>query len=419
MLLGAIADDYTGATDLANTLVQAGMKVVQVLGVPGPDTPIGDAQAVVVALKSRTAPVAQAVAHAVQAHDWLRERGARQVLFKYCSTFDSSAAGNIGPVADALLVATDEDFALICPAFPANGRTVFKGHLFVGDDPLDESPMKDHPLTPMRDSSLLRLMGAQTNHRVGLIGLEHVSRGPDAITRRIAALKAKGVTYGVVDAVSDRDLISIGQAAHGMRLVTGGSAVAMALPANLRATHGLAAASAPPLPDCQGRRLVISGSCSAATRGQIEQVRGHWPTHKIDTARLQDSAALIDDATTWARAQPTDTPLVIYSSANADEVQSVQATFGVTGAGGQIEDILSTIAKTLVADGFDQLVVAGGETSGAVVSALGLNALQIGPEIAPGVPWTQSVGGDRVALALKSGNFGAPTFFEDAFAMLP
>lgn len=413
VLLGAIADDFTGATDLANTLVKEGMSTVQVIGVPNAETDIGDAQAVVVALKSRTAPVAEAVAESLAALEWLRGRGAKQIFSKYCSTFDSTDRGNIGPIADALMDSLGAEFAFVCPAFPANGRTIYRGHLFVGDDLLSDSSMKDHPLTPMRDASLVRLMREQSRSEVGLIPFETVRDGCDAIRDTVASLSKGGARYGVVDALGEQDLRVIGQAAADHPLITGGSGVALGLPANF----GISAAAVPQAPSVQGRPLVLAGSCSAATRAQIARIQGLWPCRKLDVDALAAGVG-VAEAASWALAQPEGMPVVIYASADPEEVAQTQARFGVHEAGALVEHALGDLAIYLTEKGFSRLIVAGGETSGAVVSALNVKALRIGPEIAPGVPWTQALGGEPLALALKSGNFGGETFFEDAFGML-
>ena len=418
VVLGAIADDFTGATDLANTWVKEGVRVCQVIGVPDHNTDIGPAEAVVVALKSRTSPVAEAVDQSVSALRWLHQAGARQIVFKYCSTFDSTADGNIGPVADALMAEAGAAFALICPAFPENGRTIYQGLLFVGDLLLSESSMKDHPLTPMRDASLMRLMAAQSEHGVGLIPLQVVRVGADAIRARITRLKAEGVRYGVVDAIADDDLRTIGRAAWDHALVTGGSGVGMGLPDNFRKSGVLSAGVSPVAPTIAGRELVLAGSCSAATRGQIAAVTHRWPIRKLDPDKLAAGPEEIEDVLDWAIGQPAETPLLIYASADPDEVAAVQARHGVAKAGHMIEGAFGRIASTLSSGGFTRLVVAGGETAGAVVSALGIRVLRIGPEIAPGVPWTESLGDQKLALALKSGNFGSESFFADAFDML-
>jgi uncharacterized protein YgbK (DUF1537 family) len=423
IVLGAIADDFTGATDLANTLVKEGMRVVQVIGVPAPDLDFGDADAVVVALKSRTAPVADAIADAIaeslQALAWLRAQGARQILFKYCSTFDSTPDGNIGPVADALSKALNTDFALICPAFPANGRTIYHGLLFVGNLPLAESPMKDHPLTPMRDSNLMRLMEAHSSGRVGLIPLHVVRQGADAISAKIADLKAQGISYGVIDALDETDLRMIGKAAANHALITGGSGIALGLPDNYRDTRQIKTQQDTAVPTIEGRTAVLAGSCSTATRAQLELARSQWPCCKVDIDRIATGEDVVSALAGWAIAQPQNTPVVIYGSADPQEVKAVQEKYGVERSGKMMEDTLAALAVRLSNAGFHRIVVAGGETSGAVVSALDVKMLQIGAEIAPGVPWTQTRGTRPLALALKSGNFGKPTFFEDAMKVLP
>ncbi|MGB0927239.1 MAG: 3-oxo-tetronate kinase [Pikeienuella sp.] len=412
MKLGCIADDFTGATDLANTLVKGGMRVVQVIGVPDPAMDVGDADAVVVALKSRTAPAAEAVSESLDALEWLRAGGAQQIFFKYCSTFDSTAEGNIGPVADALMAALETDFALVCPAFPENGRTIFNGYLFVGDLLLSDSSMKDHPLTPMTDASLVRVMAGQSAHDVGLIALSDV-RGN--VAGRIEDLRRDGVRYGVSDAVEDSDLYRIGTAAKGHALITGGSGVALGLPANF----GIHPDGAPAPPQIAGRSLVLAGSCSVATRAQITAARKHMPVHEIDVDAVMAgedvSASLVD----WALSQPEDNPVLIYSSADPAVVGALQAKYGRAETGEAVERVMGQVACTLVAQGFGRIVVAGGETSGAVVLALGVTALRIGPEIDPGVPWCETVSEQPVAMALKSGNFGGEDFFSKAFGLLP
>lgn len=418
ILLGAIADDFTGATDLCNTLVREGMRAVQVIGVPDPATTTGEADAVVVALKSRMAPAPEAVTQSLAAHDWLVARGAQQVIEKYCSTFDSTPRGNIGPVTDALMDRAGAAIAVICPAVPENGRTVCQGHLFVGADLLSDSTMKDHPLTPMTDSSLVRLIEAQARGRAGVVPLATVRAGAAAIRAAIDALADRGIRYAVTDAIDDGDLRAIGRAVADHRLVTGGSGVALGLPGNFRDAGRLKPASPPAPPRTRGRSVVLAGSCSAATRAQLRHVDGRWPARRIDAAALEAGPEIAAQLADWAAAQPGDRPVVIYSSADPDEVRATQATCGREAAGKRIEAILGALAVDLTRRGFGNLIVAGGESSGAVVSALGVAALDIGPEIAPGVPWTVTLGPTPVALALKSGNFGGETFFEDAFGML-
>jgi uncharacterized protein YgbK (DUF1537 family) len=419
ILLGCIADDFTGATDLAATLVKQGMRTVQLIGVP--DGPPPDADAVVIALKSRTIPAGEAVAQSLTALAWLQAAGCRQMFFKYCSTFDSTDEGNIGPVADALLAALGGGFALACPAFPANARSVYQGHLFVGTALLNESGMENHPLTPMRDANLVRVLSRQTDGRVGLVPFATVSKGADAIRRAMLGLKEQGYCYGIVDAVTDADLFAIGAAAAGHALITGGSGVAIGLPENFRAAGLLAGGGdAAALPTVEGHAAVLAGSCSRATLFQIGAARDRLPVLELDVLATPDAAALSAQALDWAAGRLGDTPVVIAASAPPDRVQAVQAALGREAAGALIEDAMARIAAGLVAAGVRRMVVAGGETSGAVVSRLGVQRLRIGAEIDPGVPWTYAEGsGPPMLLALKSGNFGGRDFFAGAFEVLP
>lgn len=419
ILLGCIADDFTGATDLANTLVRQGMRCIQTIGIPADGVPLGDADAVVVALKSRTTPAADAVRESRAALAWLREQGARQIFFKYCSTFDSTDQGNIGPVSDALLDELGGDFAVACPAFPTNGRTVYKGYLFVGDVLLSESGMKDHPLTPMTDANLVRVLGRQTPHRVGLADRTSVAAGADALRAKLTALGESGVRHAVVDAVDDDDLMMIGEACAGLPLVTGGSGVALGLPSNFRRDGLLGASAEAALPEAKGGAVVLAGSCSQQTQAQVAAAKDLWPSRQLDPLTLKDADAAAAEALSWASAQAGSDPVLIYSTAAPEAVASAQSSMGREAAGALIETTLGKIAQGLVAQGARRLVVAGGETSGAVVQALGVTALRIGPEIDPGVPWTETLDEPRLALALKSGNFGAVDFFSKALAMLP
>jgi len=422
MLLGCIADDFTGATDLANNLVRGGMRTIQTIGVPASPASVNvgaDVDAAVVALKSRTIPAADAVAQSLAALDWLKAAGCRQFYFKYCSTFDSTPAGNIGPVTEALMAALGCDFTIACPAFPENARTVFKGYLFVGDVLLSESGMKDHPLTPMTDPSLVRVLQTQTRRKVGLVGYEDVARGADAIAARFAALRAAGVGIAVVDAISDEDLMRLGRALAGMPLVTAGSGVAIGLPQNF-AHAGLLdrTAQASALPRARGRQAIVAGSCSTATLAQVAHfTRGGGAARALDPLASGGAGAEVEHALEWAKPRLERGPVLIYSSAQAERVRAVQTALGAD-AGAAIERALAAVARGLVESGVDQLVVAGGETAGAVVQALGVGALRIGGQIDPGVPWTASVGPAPLLLALKSGNFGAEDFFTKAFRML-
>jgi 3-dehydrotetronate 4-kinase len=420
ILLGCIADDFTGASDLANNLVRAGMRVVQTIGVPDgvPASPLGaEADAVVVALKSRTIAPQEAIAQSLAALAWLQAQGAQQIYFKYCSTFDSTAKGNIGPVTEALMNALDTDFTIATPAFPDNNRTVFKGYLFVGDTLLNESGMQNHPLTPMLDANLVRVMQAQTQRVVGLIDYKTVAQGAQAISERIAQLKANGVGVAIVDAISNEDLMRLGPALQGMPLVTAGSGVAIGLPQNF----GIApSAKAAVLPKASGFKAVVSGSCSAATNAQVQaSIKAGLPAMAIDPLQLAGGADIVSQALAWAKPLLSHGTVLVYSTAEPAAIKAVQSQLGVEAAGALVERTLAAIAKGLVAMGVGQLVVAGGETSGACVQALGISQLQIGEQIAPGVPWCYATSdGKPLHITLKSGNFGGPDFFTQAFTIL-
>lgn len=415
MILGVIADDFTGATDVASMLVRAGMRTLQVVGVP--HGPVPDADAVVVALKSRTCPVDEAVADSLAALRWLQSGGARQCYFKYCSTFDSTPQGNIGPVAEALLAALGSDFTIACPAFPENGRTVFQGHLFVGDQLLSESGMRQHPLTPMTDANLVRVLQAQCQGRVGLAAHEAVAQGTEALRQRLQVLREQGCRFAVVDAVDNAALRTLAQATADLPLLTAGSGLALGLPAVYQAKGWLQPdAQAAQLAAVGGRAAVVSGSCSQATNAQV----AHWrqagrPAFQLDVRALAAGQPVVPQAMDWAQAQGGE-PVLVYATAAPEQVRAVQAELGVARAGELVEHALATMAQGLVAAGVRRLVVAGGETSGAVVQALGVNQLRIGPTIDPGVPWTQAEG-RPLCLALKSGNFGSVDFFAKALSL--
>ncbi len=419
MRLGCIADDLTGATDLALMLSREGLKTVQTIGVPDRDLDLGDADAVVVALKSRTNPVREAVDLSLSAAETLKASGARNLFFKYCSTFDSTDEGNIGPVAQELLAFAGGDFTLACPAFPANGRTVYKGHLFVNGVPLHESPMKDHPLTPMRDSNLVRVLQRQTKLSVGLVAYEDVDAGVEAVRAAFRREREAGHQIVVVDALTDRHLRTIGLAAADLPLITGGSGVAMGLPEAFRAERGGTGQASERFSAPAGRAAILAGSCSAATRQQVEVAKAAGvPTFRIDPLALASGALTPDAILDWIAAQDETGPVLVYSSADPDEVRRVQDALGREHAGESVERALAAVARALTERGFTRLIVAGGETSGAVVGALDVKALAIGPEIDPGVPWTRTLSGTDLALALKSGNFGAPDFFLKAWSLL-
>jgi uncharacterized protein YgbK (DUF1537 family) len=403
VLLACIADDLTGATDLGVTLAREGLSVVQVNGVPG-QLPAPRTDAVVVALKSRTSAPAEAVAWSLESLEWLRRAGARRVYFKVCSTFDSTPRGNIGPVADALLEALEAPFALVTPAYPRNARTVYRGNLFVGEVPLAESGMRDHPLTPMRDSNLVRVLAAQTRHPVGLVGFDAVEGGAAAVRARSAALRQEGCRYGIVDAIRDEHLVAAGEACADMPLAVGGAGLAMGIARSL--ARRAPKAAEPALPKVGGAAAILAGSCSEATLAQVAAAKGRYPSLRLDPAKLDADAALA-----WAKPRLGDGPVMLYTSAPPGERAG--------GREADIEQAFRAIAKGLAAAGVRRFVVAGGETSGAVAEALGARALAIGREIAPGVPWTATLGGEPMLLALKSGNFGGPDFFMQAFETQP
>ena len=422
-LLGCIADDFTGAADLAGMLVRAGMRSVQMIGVPDQAASISvgeDIDAIVIALKSRTTPAEVAVQDSLAALQWLQQAGCRQILFKYCSTFDSTERGNIGPVLDALMTALKTDFTIACPAFPENKRTIFNGHLFVGEALLNESGMQHHPLTPMTDANLVRVLQRQTSRKVGLIGHTTVAAGAGAITTEIDRLKQLGIAMAIVDATSNADLLAIGAASADLPLISGGSGIALGLPQNFR-SHGHLSdgPAADVLPTPRGYQAILSGSCSTATQAQV----AHWieakrPAFALDPMHLAAGDDLVAAALAWALPQLEARPVLIYATAAAERVAEVQAALGADRAGALVEKTLAAIASALVAHGVGQMIVAGGETSGAVVSALGIKGLRIGPQIDPGVPWTTSLGAKPIALALKSGNFGSVDFFSKAWGVL-
>ena len=432
--LGCIADDFTGATDLANNLVRAGMRVVQLNGVPEAGAPPVDpnVDAVVVALKSRTIAPAEAVAQSLAACRFLKAGGATQIYFKVCSTFDSTPRGNIGPVLEALMDALDSRFTIATPAFPDNGRTVFKGHLFVGDVLLSESGMRNHPLTPMTDANLVRVLQAQlattggsgaAPRRVGLVDHRTVAASSAAIVERFRALEQAGISIAIADAVANDDLLRLGAAVKDLPLVCAGSGLAIGLPANFGIAPSGESASLPPV---AGFRAIVSGSCSEATNGQVAHfLRSGGAARQVDALALADGSddALVESIGAWARGQwavAPERPVLVYSTASPQAVAAAQAKASGHDVGARLERILAAVARRLVENGARRLVVAGGETSGACVQALGVSRLRIGAQIDPGVPWCHAapaLATEGLHLALKSGNFGGVDFFDRAFAV--
>lgn len=407
--LGVIADDFTGATDIAGFLVSGGLRTVQVNGVPTGSLP--DVDAVVVSLKSRSIDADEAVRQSLAALAALRDSGAERILFKYCSTFDSTPRGNIGPVTDALMQAVGSRITVVCPALPVNGRTVYQGRLFVGDVPLDESGMRDHPVTPMRDASLVRLMEAQSAGAAAVVPWPTVASGPAAIRAAIDDLAQRGVRYAVLDTLTDADLDAIGQATVDLPLTTGGSGLGGGI---ARALSGEAAVPAAPYHHVTGRTVVLSGSCSVRTNEQVAAYREAAPALAVDVDRLvADPVGHRAEVLEWVLAQPADPAPLVHATAAPDVVQRLQAAHGAERVSEAVESLFGWLASELRGSGVRRFVVAGGETSGAVTTALGVEGFHVGPQIAPGVPWVRSLD-DTIELALKSGNFGDADFFTRA-----
>ena len=419
ILLGCIADDFTGATDLANNLVRSGMRTLQTIGIPETSN-VAQVDAVVVSLKTRTNPAAEAIEQALSALAWLKASGAQQIYFKYCSTFDSTANGNIGPVAEALMRALGTDFTIATPAFPENKRFVFQGHLFLGDQLLNESGMQNHPLTPMHDSNLVRVLQSQSELPIGLIDHQCVNEGSQSIEAKFQELRLNSIGIAIVDAISNRDLFEIGRACKSLPLVTGASGIAIGLPQNFSLSE---AGQAELLPAATGFQAILSGSCSQASNVQVATfIKAGLPAYQINPLHLANNSETIQHAIDWAIEHIQQGPALIYSTADPDAVKAIQNQLGITEAGNLIENALAAIAQGLVSAGVRQLIVAGGEVSGACVQALGIKQLQIGSQIDPGVPWcyanSEIIDNQGIHLALKSGNFGTPDFFLKSFRML-
>ena len=414
MLLGCIGDDLTGSSDLANTLVKGGMRVTQYCGLP--QSPANqDVEAGVVALKTRSIPAVEAVRQSLAALDWLVAQGCRQFFFKYCSTFDSTPDGNIGPVAEALLARLNAPLAIVCPAFPGTGRTIYQGHLFVGDRLLNESGMQNHPLTPMTDPDIRRFLQLQSAARVGHVAYGDVVHGSQPIATALAREAANGARLIVVDALADADLYAIGRAAADQVLVTGGSGIALGLPENFRRA-GLLNGEAVTFSGVDGPGIVLAGSCSTATRGQVALYRQNHPAFEIAPEAVMSGALTTATVLEFLHRNWTENPLV-FSSAEPQSVRNAQDRYGIQPLANAIEDLFAELAAALVQAGMRRIVSAGGETSGAVIRGIGCEALRIGPEIDPGVPALR-VEGLPLAIALKSGNFGSEDFFEKALRML-
>lgn len=415
MRLGVIADDFTGATDIAGFLAENGLSAVQLIGVPGADVSV-DAEAVVISLKSRSCPAEEAVSVSLAAARWLRDKGCNQLFFKYCSTFDSTAKGNIGPVTDALLHELKADFTVVCPALPVNGRTVYHGYLFVGDVLLNESGMRNHPITPMRDANLMRLMEAQSQGKAANISAQVLDSGDDAVREALRRMKADGIRYAVFDALNDRHLDAIGRIVQEMPLVTGGSGLGAGIaravaPADHDGKRHASDAGSPP----GGKAIVLSGSCSVMTNAQVAAYKAEVPSLPLDIeACLSGPETYAGEVCKWAEGQSEGglAPLV-YATTDAGRLQAIQESYGAQVASTAIETFFGLLSPMLMKAGFDHFIVAGGETSGVIVQSLGITGFHIGPQIAPGVPWVRAIDAP-LSLALKSGNFGNERFFFEA-----
>ncbi len=412
LLLGCIADDFTGASDLANTLAREHMRTTQYIDVPD-DQQDCDCEAAIIALKSRSIDADDAIEQSLNALRWLMAKGAKQFLFKYCSTFDSTLSGNIGPVAEALAKELSTNAVVVCPAFPTTGRTVYQGHLFVFDKLLNESGLQNHPLNPMTDADIRRWLAAQSNTAVGHIPQAIVSEGSDAIHYALTQAAERNEGLVVVDATVDQDLRSIGEACADAKLITGGSGIALGLPDNFKKRGQLTAGSSSFEPQ-QGQAAILSGSCSEATRAQIKTY-ADGPLIELNVAAVIDGSCTTESIMKQLQAGQTT---LVYSSADPDTVKQLQTAHGAETVAHAIESFFGKLAIELVASGTTRLIVAGGETSGAVISALELNAFNIGPEIDPGVPALSTIGKKSLAVALKSGNFGSEDFFSKALKML-
>jgi uncharacterized protein YgbK (DUF1537 family) len=422
LALGCIADDYTGASDLANTLTRAGLRTVQTIGVPADELKLPDVDAVVVSLKSRSIEAGLAVSRSQAADKWVRGRGAEHVLFKVCSTFDSTDAGNIGPVMDALRSSSGDAIVLVTPAFPETDRTVYQGNLFVGAVPLNESPLKDHPLNPMHDSNLVRVLARQSKTKIGLVDLATVVRGPEAVRARLADLSDKGVGAAIIDAVFDLDLETIGNVALDHRLSVGASGIGLGLArALVAAGRGQKDAADKTMEEpVGGPAACLAGSCSQATLQQIASAEEMMAVLHLDPDRIITGQDEARRALAWATQRITEGPILIASSATPNQVAALQSRHGRDATGHAIEQAMADLAEGLVQLGVRRLVVAGGETSGAVVDRLGIPGFLVGAEIAAGVPVLRAIGAKegKMSLALKSGNFGGPRFFSDALDLM-
>ncbi len=413
MLLGCIADDFTGASDLGNVLARGGMRVVQFNGVPKGE--IAPSDAGIISLKSRSIDPVEAVNQSLAALQWLQAQGCQQFLFKYCSTFDSTKDGNIGPVAEALLEALGEKSAIICPVYPTLNRSLYKGHLFVGDKLLNESGLENHPLNPMSDANLVRWLQYQSKGRVAAIMMEDVAQGAPKIRARIDELTRSGARLIVCDCIADGDLITLGAAVKDMKLVTGGSGIALGLARNFVKPGQQSAAWNEALVPAT-RTLCLAGSCSVATREQIAAHRASQPSLQLDVDKVVSGEQRVVEVMEHIVSLGSSLLPLVYSSADPASVKEAQLRYGAANVAQKMEQFFGDLACAAVEAGFSRIIVAGGETSSAVVGALKVQSMLIGPEIDPGVPvlLASDSAGRHLGLVLKSGNFGGRDFFNKA-----
>lgn len=412
MQLGVIADDFTGATDIASFLVNYGMSTIQLNGVPQDSLTLdNDVDAVVISLKSRSCPVNEAVEQSVAALKWLQQQGCKQFYFKYCSTFDSTSKGNIGPVTDALLDALDEKLTIISPALPVNGRTIYQGYLFVMAQLLSDSGMRHHPINPMTDSSLIRLMESQSKGKCGLIPFNIIESGANAVSAKLDELKNAGYRYVVLDTLTEKHLLTQGEAVRDMKLVTGGSGLAIGL-AKQWAKPGVDSQQAQKAGQPQGdKSVILSGSCSVMTNKQVAAYQNQAPSFALDIEKCLIDDNYINIVNQWVidNSSQSLAPLV-YATTSPENLASIQNKWGIEKTSIAVESFFANLAKRLVDQGYNKIITAGGETSSIIVQTLSISGFHIGPTIAPGVPWVRAI--DKpLSLSLKSGNFGDETFF--------
>ncbi|PHM35743.1 3-oxo-tetronate kinase [Xenorhabdus innexi] len=414
--LGVIADDFTGATDIASLMVQNGWQVALLLSIPDDSTFIPhDVDAIIISLKSRSCPVDESIEQSLKACRWLRQKAnCSRLFFKYCSTFDSTIKGNIGPVTDVLMDELQIDLCLICPALPINGRTVVYGYLFVNGQLLNESDMQYHPINPMKDSNLLRLMEQQSRGTAGLVDINCVRQGELSIRDRLCQLRCKGIRYAVVDTLLMDDLLLVAQAAHDMTLITGGSGLGGAI-ARYCSGGNSEKTSIKKLPLPRNRRMVIlSGSCSVMTYRQVLEYKKIASTMELDIDKCINNPDYIHLLVDWIIQQPMKglAPM-LYTTRPPGVLKLTHNQYESFQVSKIIEQLFAQIANELRQKDFNTFIITGGETSGKVVQSLGINQVGIGAIIAHGVPWVYDLQSD-CWLALKSGNFGEVDFFHYA-----